>query len=451
MRALKGLAVVLLLFAGACAEPEATAPDTSELGPAFAKGVTLTPVEQLGRSIYFDQNLSLNRNQACATCHHPMAGFAAPNGNDRFNETGGVIEGSVPGGFGNRKPPTASYAAVSPPLYYDDVEGLFIGGNFWDGRATGWTLGNPSAEQALGPFLNPVEQALSDNACVVYRVCNGDKKDYGVSMEEVWGPEVCTIAWPNKTDKMCEQADVTIALSAEDRAKVDAAYDQIGLSIAAFEASPEVNQYSSKFDAWLAGAAVLTAEEEQGRLLFEGKAQCALCHITDDQENGDPPLFTDFTFDNLGIPINTMNPNAFPDPGLGGFLSGGGVSAEWAALAGDNMGKHKVSTLRNLNKRTSPHYVRAYGHNAYFKSIAGIVHFYNTRDCAGNTCPNLAVQKTVCPVGATEAYALEFNCWPPPEVADNVNDAELGNLGLTAAEEAQLVAFLKTLDDGYMK
>jgi hypothetical protein len=36
-------------------------------------------------------------------------------------------------------------------------------------------------------------------------------------------------------------------------------------------------------------------------------------------------------------------------------------------------------------------------------------------------------------------------------VAANVNDAELGNLGLTLAEEAALVAFLRTLNDGYRR
>jgi cytochrome c peroxidase len=423
MRALKGLPLVLVVLVAACAEPEATAPDTSELGPAFAMGVKLTPVEQLGRSIYFDENLSLNRNQACATCHHPKAGFAAPNGNDKFNETGGVIEGSVPGRFGNRKPPTAAYAAVSPIFHFDEDEGLFIGGNFWDGRATGDLLGNPAADQALGPFLNSVEQALPDKACVVYRVCNSD---YSGGMEVVWGPGTCTIAWPTNTDKMCEKEGTTIALSVDDRAKVNVAYERIGLAIAAFEGSPEVNQFSSKFD-----ADALTALEQDGLDLFNGKAQCHLCHISE----GTQPLFTDFTYDNVGIPINTMNPNAFADPGLGGFLQSAGYPADVVAA---NLGKHKVSTLRNLNKRTSKNYVRAYGHNAYFKSIAGIVHFYNTRDV-----------KATCPGPYTEAQALAANCWPAPEEAANVNTDELGDLGLTAVEEAQLVAFLKTLDDGY--
>ncbi len=80
------------------------------------------------------------------------------------------IEGSIPGAFGDRKPPSSAYATLSP-IFYMDKKGQFVGGNFWDGRATGETLGNPAAEQAKGPFLNPVEQALPDAATLVAKVC----------------------------------------------------------------------------------------------------------------------------------------------------------------------------------------------------------------------------------------------------------------------------------------
>jgi len=82
-------------------------------------------------------------------------------------------------------------------------------------------------------------------------------------------------------------------------------------------------------------------------------------------------------------------------------------------------------------------FVKAYGHNGYFKSLWGIVHFYNTRDVL-----------PVCAGDYTEAQALAANCWPAPEVPANVNTAELGDLGLTLAEEQALVAFLTTLSDG---
>jgi cytochrome c peroxidase len=81
-----------------------------------------------------------------------------------------------------------------------------------------------------------------------------------------------------------------------------------------------------------------------------------------------------------------------------------------------------VPTLRNVDRRPTESTVKAFAHNGYFKSLEEIVHFYNARD-----------------VGS----------WPAPEVPANVNTTELGNLGLTAGEEADIVAFLKTLTDGY--
>jgi len=81
--------------------------------------------------------------------------------------------------------------------------------------------------------------------------------------------------------------------------------------------------------------------------------------------------------------------------------------------------------------------VKAYGHNGYFKSLWGIVHFYNTRDVL-----------PACPGDYSEAQALAANCWPVPEVAQNVKHGELGDLGLTGDEENAIVAFLKALSDG---
>jgi cytochrome c peroxidase len=393
----------------------------------------LSAQEQLGKSIFFDQNLSINQNQACAACHAPEAGWTGPL--SETNAGGAVYEGSIFGRFGDRKPPSAAYATLSP-IFHQDKKGLFVGGNFWDGRATGEVLGNPAADQALGPFLNPVEQALPDSACVVWRVCNPViPADYPVSFQEVWGAEACDIAWPSDVEAVCATEGTMVALSDADRAKSDMAYGNIGLSIAAFEDSSEVNAFTSKYDLTFKGSAKLSKEEQRGYALFRGKGKCHRCHIS----NGQGALFTDFTFDNLGIPQNPENPAgvapAFVDPGLGGFLMNAGYSeevylAEW--------GKHKVPTLRNVDLRPDEDFVKAYGHNGYFKTLEGIVHFYNTRDV-----------KDECPGLYTEAEALAADCWPAPEVPENVNRDELGDLGLTPEEEAAIVAFLKTLSDGY--
>jgi len=403
----------------------------------------LTDVEQLGKSIFFDKKLSLKKNQSCATCHDPKVGWTGPI--PGINKKGSVYPGSIKTKFGNRKPPSSAYATPAPVLGYifEDGEALFIGGNFWDGRATGENLDNPAADQAQGPFLNPVEQALPDAACVVYRVCNAKTpSQYPVAFEEVY-QNACDINWPKNIDRSCKDGEEINFKNPLDRDTVKKAYDYIGLTIAAYEASAEVNQYTSKYDAYLAGMVKLTAEEAEGLAIFDGKGLCAACHVLDPQENGEPPLFTDFTFDNLGVPKNPDNPvydNApdFVDKGLGGFLA---TRDDYKEFADANMGKQKVPTLRNVDLRPGNGFTKAYMHNGYFKTLEGVVHFYNTRDV-----------KPVCPDPlTTEADALRQNCWPAPEVAANVNTDELGNLGLTAAEEAALVAFMKTLSDGYFE
>jgi cytochrome c peroxidase len=167
---------------------------------ATGNAQALEPKEQLGKSIFFDNNLSIHQNQSCASCHDPEWGWTGPDSD--INTAGSVYEGSILGRFGDRKPPTSAYATPSP-IFHND-KGTFTGGNFWDGRATGEKLGNPAADQAQGPFLNPVEQALPDSACVVYRVCNPlVPNDYPIAFEEVWGDLACDINWPLDVDTAC--------------------------------------------------------------------------------------------------------------------------------------------------------------------------------------------------------------------------------------------------------
>jgi cytochrome c peroxidase len=122
-----------------------------------------------------------------------------------------------------------------------------------------------------------------------------------------------------------------------------------------------------------------------------------------------------------GSPISPEGAD-WVDYGLGGFLESH-ENPFWAAMAAENMGKHKVPTLRNVGKANGNNFPKAYMHNGIFKSLKEVVHFYNTRDVAN---------------------------WPPSEVADNVNTDELGDLGLTDAEEDAIVAFMETLSDGYV-
>ncbi len=380
------------------------------LGTAFAQ--ELDSKEMLGKKLFFDK-ISSPDSMSCASCHAPKTGFTGPI--PGVNRKGAVYKGAVPRRFGNRKPPSAAYATLSPVFHYDEVEELFIGGNFWDGRATGETLGNPAAEQALGPFLNPVEHNNPNKQAVLEQI---DESKYADLWEEVW----------------------LEPLSYDTQEDIDKNYDRVGLAIAEYEGSSEVNQFSSKFDLYEAGMVELTTQEEWGMELFSGdKAMCSACHPA--------PLFTDFSYDNLGAPKNPKNPfykmdrvylpdgepinplgSGWIDLGLGGFLdtlvegyftSLGLVKADTVAA---NIGKHKVPTLRNVDKRPASGFSKAYMHNGVFKSLQEVVHFYNTRD---------------------------VDDWPEPEVAENVNVDELGDLDLTAEEEAAIVAFMKTLTDGY--
>lgn len=410
------LAVGITLLGAAVACTDNRAPLAPPQFARTALTASLTDQAALGKQIFFDQTLSANQNQACAACHAPEVGWTGPLSS--INDGGAVYEGSVAGRFGNRKPPSSAYATQSPVFGLQTEKGgaLFVGGMFWDGRATGERLGSPTAEQALGPFLNPLEQALPNAGVVVNRVCGAS---YGADFRAVWGESIC------------------------DPANVAAAYDAIGYSVSAFEGSSESNAFTSKFDAFRAGQARLTADELLGLALFKGKAKCAGCHVLDGQA-----LFTDYTFDNIGLPKNPENPfydntafnplgDAWVDQGLGGFLD---TRSDFQSRAEENVGKQKVPTLRNVDLRPSPSFVKAFGHNGYFKSLYGIVHFYNTRDV-----------KDQCPDGHTEAQALADDCWPAPEVAANLNTTELGNLHLTVKQERAIVAFLKTLSDGYQQ
>jgi len=410
------------------------------LGMSAAAASDLTPKQVLGKELFFDKISQPARAQSCASCHLPAAGWTG--GIAGINVHGGVYRGAAPQRFGNRKPPSSAYATFSPIFNYDGAE--FIGGNFWDGRATGERLGNPAADQALGPFLAPVEQNMPSKVAVCERV---QTSKYVGLFEEVWGPG---------------------SLDCSDTG-IEATYDRIALSIAAYEASAEVSPFSSKFDAYWAlclsvgndpadcGLAegdqaildplgILSAQEFDG--LIEFGEYCSACHTSHiPGPAGLPPLFTDFTFENIGVPRNPENPfydmdetflddgspinlqgDDFIDFGLGDFLR---TRPEWEDLAFANDGKVKVPTVRNVDQRPGRGFPKAYMHNGVFKTLEDVVHFYNTRD-------------------------VPEEGWPPPEVDRNVNrdvleGVPLGNLELDQEAEDAIRAFLGTLNDGYLE
>ena len=349
----------------------------------------------LGQAVFFDPSLSSPPGQSCATCHATNAAFVDPDRSLPVSK--GVLHGRV----GNRNTPTAMYAAFSPDFHYDEEEGLYVGGQFLDGRAA--TL----EEQAKGPFLNPLEMANPDKRSVVEKV---RRTAYGADFDTVFGKGALD--------------------------DTDAAYERIAEALAAFERTPQFSPFSSKYDAYLAGKARLSKQEMRGLRLFEAedKGNCAACHPSQPGPKGEPPLFTDFTYDNLGVPRNPDNPfytlPAQLNP-AGAQWVDRGLGAVVEKRAED--GKFKVPTLRNI-ELTAP-----YMHNGYFKTLRGTVVFYNDRD-----------RKPLCKTNrVVEEAALQQQCWPAPEVIANVNQDELGDLGLTEREIDDIVAFMRTLTDGW--
>ena len=312
----------------------------------------------------------------------------------------GIGEGAPVGAFGRRKPPSAAYATFSPNLAYDAVNLQFAGGLFWDGRATGARMGVPAAEQAQGPFLADKEQNHPNPEAVLAKLRTN--RAYIALWQQAFGT-----------------SDINIS----NAASIQDSYDKLGYAVAEYEGSAEVNQFTSKWDAYMAGRATLTAQELEGQRLFLNEGGCRDCHNSTGANKRRPflagELFTDFSYHNIGLPQNPNNPggNAAPDPGLGGFLATSD-NPTWRAMAAQEMGKFKTPTLRNVGK------AQRFMHNGVFRTLEEVVHFYNTRDVAGAG-------------------------WAAPEYTPNMDLVNLGSLGLTPAQEAAIVAFMRTLDDGY--
>ena len=440
---------------------------------AINSSTRMSQMRLLGKLLLFDKNLSVNRNEACSFCHMPYTDFTGPI--SILNLTTVSYPGSVRRRFGHRKPQSYTYAPFYPALLYNQTQQDFYGGNFWDLRATGYKLQNPAAEQAQNPPVDPNEMGFADSACLVLRL---SQSLYRPLFETVWGEQAFAIQWPADAEKVCNKPGPAavedpypVHLGKADRGRSNSTYDQFGLSVSAYEASPDVSPFSSKFDYALANPdkPVLSAEELAGWNLFRGRAMCNTCHLdgtenSAKQRNAGPtsfgsaasvaPLFTDFTSNNLGLPRNMAIPYyaenqrdregyaanpagaSFIDKGVGDFLRGpDNINSEWKQYANSFDGKFQTSSLRNIDKRPRPDFVKAYMHNGYLKSLKEVVHFYNTRDTLGR-CK------------APSDPGEKVSCWPAPEVTQNVNRT-IGHLGLTSRNEDQIVAFLKTLTDGY--
>lgn len=345
--------------------------------PLLAAG--LTQKEQLGKIMYQDKDFSYNATQSCQSCHHHISGFADPT-NMRDPENTVVSLGADGESRGGRNAPSSAYAGFSPPLQKDG-EG-YVGGMFWDGRATGLSvsLADPLAEQAQGPPLNSVEMNMLDDEAVVEVVRTSS---YARLFRKVFGAD-----------------------SLDD---TKSAFDDIARAIAAYERSPEVQMFSSRFD-----RGMLNAQEQRGQEIFT--VHCASCHSIDPVAGAKGPLFTNYRYYNIGLPANTEDGVPAGDYGLGGFLASKDAPPELAVDAQQEKGKFKVPTLRNV-ALTPP-----YGHNGIFATLEEMVRFKNNRQ--------------------------DFWYTAKPDVDENIYAiGDFGDMGLQEGDIQALVAFLKTLTD----
>jgi cytochrome c peroxidase len=342
----------------------------------------------LGKLIFEDKNLSSPIGQSCASCHQSKNFFADPGQ--------AVSAGADAHLFANRNAPSISYVKFNPDLFWNKEESLWMGGFFHDGRAK--TL----QEQASGPFLNPLEMGNKTMAEVVAKVKGSD---YKIVFEQLYGANI----WQNS----------------------DAAFNAITAAIVAYEQGPEFATFSSKYDYYLQGKVQLTTQEKRGLELFEAedKGNCAACHPSQASAENPQPLFTDYSYDNLGQPANKnlafyKMDDLFNPQGLA-YIDNGLANNPHIDNAHEEKGKFKVATLRNIAK-TAP-----YLHNGLFDNLKEVVDFYNQRDLDSKKSP-------------TERR------WAQAEVQENVNDEELGDLKLTPEDVDALVAFMETLTDGYL-
>ncbi len=339
------------------------------------------PKAMLGSQLFFDVNLSKNRNQSCATCHDIGQAFT-----DRrlTGAEGAVSIGSDDVSMGDRNTPTAMYSALTP-RFHRMSSGEYRGGQFLDGRASSL------ADQAAGPFVNPVEMQMPSEDSVVDRVLERD--DYVASFEQIYGDGLF-----------------------EDKAK---AFSAITDAIAHFESTELFMPFNSKYDRVMRGEATFTPQEELGRTLFfsEQFTNCNACHQLNPSPFFERETFTNYEYRNIGVP---------PNPNLKHLASADlGLRAHPNINDDIERGKFRVPTLRNVAV-TGP-----YMHNGVFKDLRTVVLFYDKY--------NNPTRKLNPETGAP---------WAEPEVPENIDFVTLEQSpALDDRRVDALVAFLKTLTD----
>ena len=370
----------------------------SSSSSADARESPLSAQATLGKKIFEDVSLSASGRQSCASCHDAASAHAAPN--DLAAQFGGALLDQQ----GERSSPSIRYLSTNSAFHFD-AEGTPTGGFFWDGRASSLQ------DQAARPFVGAREMANTSVADVIDKL---SRASYAAEFQRLFGTDIFN--------------------------RPDDAFARLTLALQQFQREdPALRPFSSKFDEFLRGKAGLTEQETRGLALFNraDKGNCAACHPSSKASDGSHPLFTDFSYDNLGVPRNTeLAQNADP-----AFFDLGLCTREGGDLAArtDLCGAFKVPSLRNVAVR------RVYFHNGRFKSLKEALTFYVQRDTNPEKWYPLNADGTV----------NKFDDLPPAHQA-NVNTSEApynrgpGDMpALSDAEIDDVIAFLKTLSDGY--
>lgn len=371
-----------------------SAPSGSSSATTQSEGLSATAA--LGEKIFKDPSLSLHGNQSCASCHDANRGHAGPL------STGATEPGSDGTSVGGRVAPSIRYLSFNKAFRFED--GTPTGGFFWDGRAASL------AEQGKGPFLNAKEMANADVVTVIAKLASAT---YANEFKALYGQAIFN--------------------------DPDAAFDRVALALQAYQKEDaEFAPFSSKYDAFLRRQATLSASELRGLALFNSasKGNCVACHPSAMSSDGRFPLFTDFSYDALGVPRNWHVAGSYGDLGLCDSVAVADLSdASKAAVCG----KFKVPSLRNVGLR------KAFFHNGRFDTLTKVVTFY--------------VQRDINP----DAFYLDINGAPdvkfndlPEAYRGNVNTTEGpynrqpgGSPALNSDEIHDLVDFLCTLTDNW--
>ncbi|NIZ14552.1 cytochrome-c peroxidase [Phaeobacter sp. HF9A] len=345
--------------------------------------------EALGEALFFETDLSANRTQSCASCHDPEVGFADP----RRDAEGAFSRGDDGQSLGGRNAPTAAYAVLSP-VFHQDEDGEWVGGQFWDGRAA------DLAEQAGGPILNPIELGMANKADAVARLA--EHPDYVAAFQTLY------------------DVDITSDTTAQE------GYAALSDAIGAFEKTDVFRPFDSKYDRYLRGEVELTKMEELGRLLFFSQqfTNCNQCHQLRRSGLDVAEPFTDYRYHNIGVPANLPGR---AENGVAADFVDNGLFENPRVDDPDHRGKFKTPTLRNVAV-TGP-----YMHNGVFKDLRTVVLFYNKYN---SKAENAQINPET---GAP---------WGDAPVPETLSTKELTHgPALEARRVDALVAFLKTLTD----